>query len=247
MSDKKKVVNNISVDCVIFGFDTKTLNILLVERELKKKETNETVFLDHTLLGFHIYTDELLIDAAKRITKELTGLDNIFLEQIITLGNPNRLSNPKDQEWMKHVPFEIDPRTLTVVYNALIDSTKVDIKETDRKAKWFPIHELPEMGFDHREIVDIALEKLRTKVLLEPIVFELLPEKFTLTQLQKVYEVVLDIKLDRRNFRKKISQMKYIIPLNEKQIGVAHKPAQLFFYSKEVFERTKRDKYLINF
>ena len=241
------IINNISVDCVIFGFDGQNLNILLVERELKKKESNETIFLDHTLLGFHIYHDEELIDAAKRVLKELTGLDNIFLEQIITLGGIDRLSKEKDKEWMKYVPFEIDPRTITVVYNALIDSTKVNIKETDRKAQWFSIHNLPEMGFDHREIVDIALEKLRIKVLLEPIVFELLPEKFTLTQLQKVYEVVLDIELDRRNFRKKIAQMKYIIPLNEKQKGVAHKPAQLYFFSKEVFEKTKREKYLINF
>lgn len=243
----KNIITNISVDCVIFGFDGQNLNILLVERELKKENSDVTIFLDHTLLGFHIYRDEELIDAAKRVLKELTGLDNIFLEQVTALGGLDRLSKEKDREWMKHVSFEIDPRTITVVYNALIDSTKVNIKETDRKAQWFPVHNLPEMGFDHREIVDLALENLRVKVLLEPIVFELLPEKFTLTQLQKVYEVVLDIELDRRNFRKKIAQMKYIIPLNEKQKGVAHKPAQLFFFSKEVFEKTKRDKYLINF
>lgn len=241
-----EIIPNISVDCVIFGFDHKDLSVLLVERELRSKETDEKLVFDHTLLGYHIYKNELLDNAAKRILKDLTGLDNIFLEQIFTFGDPNRLTKEKDQMWIKNLDVEVDPRTVTIVYYSLIDSTKVTLTNTDRKAAWFPIHQLPELGFDHKEIIEKAMEHLKVKVLLEPIVFELLPEKFTLTELQQLYEAVLDTTLDRRNFRKKIAQMKYVIPLNEKQKGVAHKPAQLFFFSREVYEKTRKDRYAIS-
>lgn len=240
------VIDNISVDCVIFGFDPEGLKVLLVERELKSKESGDILVNDHTLLGYHINNDEQLDDAAKRILKDLTGLENIFLEQIFTNGSPERLTNPKDQLWIKSLDVKVSPRTITVVYYSLVDTNKIKVSKTDRKAAWFPIHNLPELGFDHREIIEKSMEYLKIKVLLEPIVFELLSEKFTLTELQKLYEAVLDTTLDRRNFRKKIAQMKYVIPLNEKQKGVAHKPAQLYFFSRAVYEKTRKDRYIIS-
>src|SRR5690606_14732077 len=113
----------------------------------------------------------------------------------------------------------------------------------ERKVKWFPVTNLPELGFDHDIILKKALERLQLKFRQEPVGFELLSEKFTLTEVQRLHEAVLGIKLDPRNFRKKLSQMKYIIPLNEKQKAVKHKPAQLFIYSRDVYERTRKDKY----
>ncbi|MCG8697268.1 MAG: DNA mismatch repair protein MutT [Bacteroidales bacterium] len=239
------IVNNVSVDCVIFGFDPKGLNVLLVERELKLNGDATPLIKDHTLIGYHIYHNERLHDAAERILHDLTGLKDIYLEQIFTFGDPTRLMSEKDQLWLKNIDMEVDNRTVTVVYYSLVDISKFKIIETGRKTNWFPIHELPELGFDHDKIVRKALEMLQVKVQLEPIVFELLPDKFTLTELQRVYEAVLDTNLDRRNFRKKIAQMKYVIPLDEKQKGVAHKPAQLYFFSREVYDKTKKDRYFI--
>ena len=161
-------------------------------------------------------------------------------------GDPGRLMRPRDQEWIKSRGFQIDNRTITIVYFSLVDTHKIILSKTNRKAAWFPIHNLPEIGFDHAELIVKTLERLKVKALLEPIVFELLPEKFTISQLQKLYEAVLDTTYDRRNFRKKLLQMRYIIPLNEKQKGVAHKPAQLFFFSREVYEKTRKEKFVIS-
>ena len=132
---------------------------------------------------------------------------------------------------------------MTVGYYSLIDNTSVTLSLKERNVKWFPVSNLPELGFDHQEILNKALEKLRSKIRSEPIGFELLPEKFSITHLQKLYESILGTNLDRRNFRKKVLQMKYIIPLDEKQTGVKHKPAQLFLFSKDVYERTKRERF----
>ncbi len=238
------IIPNISVDCVVFGFDGEYLNVLLVERALHDDSGN-IVFRDHTLTGYHIDRDENLNEAAHHILKERTGLSDIYLEQVFTFGDKNRLLKERDQEWIRHLNLKIDNRTITIVYYSLIDNTKVKLTDKGDNPNWFPIHNLPELGFDHGEIIEKALEVLKIKARMEPIVFELLPEKFTLTQLQKVYEAILDTSLDRRNFRKKVAQMRFIVALNEKQKGVSHKPAQLFFFSREVYERTKKDRYLI--
>ncbi len=112
-----------------------------------------------------------------------------------------------------------------------------------QKVKWFPVSDLPELGFDHAAILVKALERLRLKLKQEPIGFELLTEKFTLTQVQRLYEAILGTQFDPRNFRKKISQMKYLIPLDEKQTSVRHKPAKLYIFSRDVYERTRKEKY----
>lgn len=236
---KHSVLPNISVDCVIFGFDFEKLNILLVERKLIDERTGFILINDLTLAGYHILNDENLDTAAARILKDTTGLENIYLEQFQTFGDLNRVTNPNDQLWINSIGEAFNDRIITVGYFSLIDNTKVTLVNTNRKIDWYAVDQLYKLplAFDHRQIINKALEALRKKMRLEPIAFELLPEKFTLSQLQKLYEEVVRIKLDKRNFRKKIAQMPYVIPLTEKQKGVAHKPAQLFKFSKKLFAK----------
>ncbi|MDA3930305.1 MAG: NUDIX domain-containing protein [Prolixibacteraceae bacterium] len=238
-----KIIPNLSVDCVIFGFDFNQLNVLLVERKLDDEKTGKSLIDDWTLTGYHIFEDENFDTAAARILKGLSGLDNIYLEQFYAFSRLDRVNSPNDKLWLDHQSEGFSERIFTVGYFSLIDNTTVSISHNDRNVKWFPITDLPELGFDHKEILEKALEKLRAKLRSEPIGFELLPEKFTVSQLQRLYEVILGTKFDRRNFRKKVLQMKYVIPLDEKQKGVKHKPAQLFIFSKEVYEKTKTERF----
>lgn len=238
----RQIIPNISVDCVIFGFDFNQLNVLLVERKLEDPKTKEVLIDDWTLTGYHIFDDENFDTAASRILREVSGLSNIYLEQFYAFGSLDRIDSEKDKLWLSH-QHGFSHRIVTVGYYSLIDSTQVSLSFKSRNVQWFPVDNLPELGFDHNEIFNKALEMLRVKLRSEPIGFELLPEKFTLTHLQKLYESVLGVKYDRRNFRKKVMQMKYVIPLNEKQTGVKHKPAQLFIFSRDVYERTKKERF----
>ena len=239
------IVPNISVDCVIFGFDFEKLNVLLVERKLVDEQSGETLINDLTLAGYHIFEDENLEEAAARILKDVTGLENIYLEQFYTFGDLERVTHPNDQLWIKHINQGFTNQVITVGYFSLIDNTKVSLSRKEKKFDWYPVDSISRLSFafDHRHILHKALESLRRKIKFEPVVFELLPEKFTLTQLQRVYEAIMGTELDKRNFRKKIAQMAYIIPLNEKQKGVSHKPAQLFSFSSEVYEKTHKGEY----
>jgi hypothetical protein len=238
------IVPNISVDCVIFGFDFEKLNVLLVEREMKDEKSGEILIRDHTLAGYHIFEDEDLDSAAARILKGLTGLDNIFLEQFGAFGQLDRVSSRKDKMWLDYINKGFADRIVTVGYLALIDNTKVTLTLKDRNVAWFPVSAVQdmEMAFDHRYLFLTALEALQRKVKVEPIVFELLPDYFTISQLQKAYEAVLGTSFDKRNFRKKVSQMHYVIPLRKKQQGVPHKPAQYFLFSREVYEKTRKGR-----
>jgi 8-oxo-dGTP diphosphatase len=238
-----KIIPNISVDCVIFGFDSNQLNVLLVERKLEDEKSKEILIDDWTLTGYHIFEDEDFDTAAARILKKLSGLDNIYLEQFYAFGGVNRINSTKDKLWLENQREGFSERIVTVGYFSLIDNTTVNLSLQERNVRWFPIAELPELGFDHQEILNKALEKMRSKLRSEPIGFELLPEKFSISHLQKLYESILGTSLDRRNFRKKVLQMKYIIPLDEKQQGVKHKAAQLFIFNKEEYERKKRERF----
>jgi 8-oxo-dGTP diphosphatase len=240
-----KILSNISVDCVIFGFDFEKLNVLLVERELKDEKTGEYLIQDYTLTGYHIFEDEDTDFAASRILFDLTGLKDIYLEQFSTFGSVIRINGPKEILWREKLNQGFSERVITVGYFSLINSNKVTLMQKERKVKWFPIKEVQniEMAFDHREILKKAYEALKNKVKYEPIAFELLPERFTLTNLQKVYEVILDTEFDKRNFRKKVAKMHYVIPLKEKQKGVPHKPGKFYLFSLEVFEKTKKESF----
>ncbi len=237
------IIPNISVDCVVFGFDHNKLNILLTKRILQNPETGDNHFADYTLQGHHVLENEDIDKAAIRVLKEKTGLENIFLEQFHTFGDVHRIKNPKDMLWVKSLYPTVSNHVITVGYYSLVDSSKIHPDKQHDDSMWFPADNLPDLGFDHHIIIDKALNCLRIKLAREPIGFELLPDKFTISQLQSLYEAVLGKKYDRRNFRKKIMQLKYIIPLDEKQKGVAHKPAQVFIFSKDVYERTKKEKF----
>jgi len=231
---------NISVDCVVFGYDFKHLNVLLVERTLIGVN-NETIFSDYSLAGNHIYEDEDIDGAASRILEDLTGFKKVYLKQFQSFAHPDRLKKIRDQKWLRSIGYNSQNRVITVGYYALLNCKEVTIHPGNRIVKWTPVEKVKKLAFDHNEILSNALDDLRLKMRTSPIGYELLPKKFTLSQLQKLYEVIYDTRIDKRNFRKKIAKLNYIVPLNEKQKGVAHKPAQLYMYSQEVFEITKRE------
>lgn len=235
-------INNLSVDCVIFGFDNNKLNVLLTKRELEDPETGEIIFVDYTVQGHHVLQGENINEAACRVLKDKTGLENIYLEQFYTFGETDRVQHERDQLWIKKKYPMVADHVISIGYYSLVDSAKIKPDQQHTDTSWFPVDKLPELGFDHEKMIFMALDYLQTKLRREPIGFELLPEKFTLSLLQSLYEAVLGISLDRRNFRKKVAQMKYVIPLDEKQKGVAHKPAQVFIFSKDVYDRTKKEK-----
>jgi 8-oxo-dGTP diphosphatase len=243
MAMERKLAPSISVDCVILGFDSEQINVLLAERTLKSQETGETIFTDLTLTGYHIYEDEDLDQAAARIVRDRTGLESIKLVQFYSFGALDRLLHPNDQAWLKVSGDIFSNRVVTIGYYSLLPSIDIEIKHKSTKVTWYPINNIKGLAYDHDVILQKAMEHLRHTFWHEPIGFELLPVKFTLTQMQKLYEAIMGTTFDKRNFRKKISQMSYVVPLKEKQIGVAHKPAQLFMFSKDVYDKTRKDRF----
>lgn len=225
---------NVSVDCVIFGFGDNNLEVLLIERSPKSAEQEEDLL---ALPGDLIYEDETLDEAASRVLKELTNLENIYLEQVYTFGDPHRISKQKDIDWLRRVRASPDARVITVAYTSLVK--KEMYKPTPRgfaqNAIWKPVDEVPLLAFDHNEILEKALDYLKQKIYIEPVGFELLPKKFTMAQLQRLYEIILQTKLDKRNFRRKIIKTSFVVALDEKQKGVAHKPAMLYKFVKKNF------------
>jgi len=238
--------SNISVDCVIFGFDFKSLNVLLLERKLQN-EDEKVLISDFSLVGQHIKANESLDEAAARILNETTGLKNIYLEQFYSFGSPLRLVDEKSKLWLESIGLDPEGRIITIGYFSLVNKNVVHITNTERHATWFNIKEIGKLAFDHNQIFKKALEALRIKIKSEPIAFELLPRKFTLSQLQKLYEVILDIQFDKRNFRKKALQSDYIVALTEKQKDVSRKPAQLFMFSRDVYNATKKEDFSFSF
>jgi hypothetical protein len=237
---------HISVDCVIFGFDFEKLNVLLLERKLENPD-GSLVFCDQSLVGQHIKNNESLDAAAARILHETTGLSNIYLEQFFTFGCPERLKKERARIWLQSIGRNPNERVITTAYFSLVNTHDVEISYSPRHACWCDIKTVKNLAFDHDHILQKGLEALRNKIKSEPIAFELLPKKFTLTQLQKLYEAILDINIDKRNFRKKAIQSDYIVPLSEKQKDVSHKPAQLFMFSRDVYHATKKEDFGFNF
>ncbi len=225
---------DISVDCVVFGFDEKKLKVLLIEQ--KQPGTDQKVSrLQSALPGDLVQDDESLDDAALRVLKELTSLQGIYLKQFYTFGDPMRVKNLKDQEWLRIFRAHPERRVITVGYYSLVslEDYKPKASSFAGKTRWLDVYEIPELAFDHNNVVDKALDMLRHELIADNIGFELLPEKFTLSQLQHLYEIVLDKKLDKRNFRKNILKIDRLKPLDEKQQGVLHKPAQLYKFQKK--------------
>ncbi len=241
-----EIIPNISIDCAIFGFDFEKLNVLLLERRLENPD-GSLVFSDYSLVGQHILNNESLDEAAARILLESTGLSNIYLEQFYVFGCPKRLDKERAKIWLKSIGKDPNERVITVGYFSLVNTKSVHVSYTQRHASWYEVKNVENLAFDHDQILKKGIEALRHKIKSEPLAFELLPQKFTLSQLQKLYEVVLDITIDKRNFRKKALQSDYIVALSEKQKDVLHKPAQLFMFSRDIYNATKKEDFSFSF
>jgi 8-oxo-dGTP diphosphatase len=224
-----------SVDCVIFGFHDSKLKVLLIERE----KVGNSPMKGHKLKlpGSLITESEDLDISAIRTLKELTGLDNIFLKQFGVFSSPERLSPPEDLAWLRETSGLMVDRVVTIAYISLI---KISESNITTKTIWQPVDKLPDLIFDHNYIIQNALNALRNEVRTEPHCFELLPKKFTIRQMQNLYEEILGESLDNRNFRKKVKPLEFILPLSEKEKEVNHKPAQLFKFDKKIYEKHRK-------
>jgi len=176
--------------------------------------------------------------AANRVLDELTGLKNIYLEQVGAFGDPDRIHKESDREWLKSIRAEPEARVITVAYYTLVTMSqyKPQASSFAKNADWVPVNEIKELAFDHFEILQAAKEKLKQKIKIQPIGFNLLPEKFTLSQLHRLYESILDKPLDKRNFRRKIQKLDILTSLREKQRGVPHKPSLLYKFNEEKYQ-----------
>lgn len=236
----RKLNNSISIDCVIFGFDFERLHVLLADRVLE--QDGVTLINDKTLMGNHIYEDESVDEAAKRVLYDLTGLDNIYLEQFHTFGDPNRTKRKKDRLWIEAQGRDPQTRIVSVSYVSLLTKRNVVLEWKGRNVAWYAVGGDHNFAFDHQIIIQEALAYIRHKIELEPAIgFELLPQKFTLSQLQSMYEVVFNQTLDKRNFRRKALKMKYIVALDEKLVGKANKPAQLYSFDREAYNHSRHN------
>jgi ADP-ribose pyrophosphatase YjhB (NUDIX family) len=215
----------LAVDCIIFGFDNEDLKVLLVKRDFEPEKGK------WSLIGGFLKKEETLDDAARRILHTLTGMHDIYMEQLYT--------------WSE---IERDPaeRTISTSFYAIID-----IKEHDKEliqthnAKWFSLSKAPNLIFDHDQMLDKAIKRLRRRTSISPIGFELLPEKFTMKQLQKLYEAILDRKVDKRNFINKIKSMDILIKLDEKDMSSSTKGSYLFMFDQEKYDaKLTKDFYL---
>jgi 8-oxo-dGTP diphosphatase len=213
----------ITVDCVVFGFDGGELEVLLIRRGMEP-------FKDKLALpGGFVRVEETLDEAARRELEEETELREVYLEQLYTFGSVMR--DPRE-------------RVVSVAYFALVKPGIVSAATDAAEAKWFPVSVIPPLAFDHADILAAARTRLRSKLTYQPIGFELLPPKFTLTQLQRLYEAVLGEPLDKRNFRKKALSYDLLIPLKEKHQEGPHRPAQLFRFDPVKYERLKKKGFL---
>ncbi len=197
-----------AVDCIIFGFDGESLKILLIHRGFQPEKDK------WSLMGGFVQQDESADAASVRILKSLTGLEGVYLEQLHTFSNPKR------------DPIE---RTISIAYFALIDIHQYEKQLSDQyHPEWFPLSKIPELIFDHEEMVRLAKEKLRYKAALHPLLFQLLPKKFTLPQLQSLYEYVYDTSFDKRNFSRKVLSTKLLVKQGDKDKRTSKKGA--FYY-----------------
>ena len=206
----------LALDCIIFGFDREELRILLIKRNF------EPEIGKWSLIGGFLKNKENLDHAASRILHHLTGLNNIYMEQLYAFSKVDR--DPEE-------------RTISVAYYALIDiaSHNQDLIRLD-SAQWFSLKKAPPLIFDHNSMVDRAIARLRRRALGKPIGFELLPEKFTMRQLQKLYEAILNKKLDKRNFVNKVKALDILVKLKEKDMGSSRKGSYLYQFDKEKYD-----------
>jgi 8-oxo-dGTP diphosphatase len=197
----------VSVDCVILGYENKELKVLLIESDLEEFKGL------YSLLGDLVRPDEDLDTASYRVLKDRTGLDDVYLEQVLSFGNIDR--HPSG-------------RVVTTAYYSLLDIRNHALQLSHNELSWHSVKDLKKLAFDHKDILDTCLKRLREQVMERPIIFNLLPSKFSLRELQEVYEAILGVGLDRRNFRKKIMLKDWMTDLKEMETDVPHRPGKLY-------------------
>jgi 8-oxo-dGTP diphosphatase len=197
----------LSVDCVIFGYEDRQLKVLVQKSDLEEFQGM------YSLLGDLVRPNEDLDEAPYRVLSDRTGLKDVYLEQVHTFGSLNR--HPSG-------------RVVTTAYYSLVDSRHHELQITENDVHWHPLNDIRNLAFDHKLILDTCLARLRQQVMEQPIVFNLLQEKFSLRQLQDLYEAILGVELDRRNFRKRITLKNWLVDLNEMEEDVPHRPGKLY-------------------
>ncbi len=212
----------VSVDCVIFGYEEKQLKVLLIKSDLEEFEGM------WSLLGDLLRPDEDLENAPYRVLQARTGLQDVFLEQVRTFGNISR--HPSG-------------RVITTAYYSLVNIKSHKLQLTDNELHWHNINDIDKLAFDHKLILDTCLKQLRETVMEKPVIFNLLPEKFSLRELQDLYEAILGFELDRRNFRKRITLKNWLVDLNEMEEDVPHRPGKLYKLKSQLksSNRVKKD------
>ena len=208
-----------SVDCVIFGYDEKELSVLLLESDLKGYEGR------WSLVGDLVRPNEGLDEACQRVLKKRSGLNDLYLEQVGTFGDPKR--HPLG-------------RVITTAFFSILRIEDYNQAIVDDHTEWFPVKKLPKMAFDHENILGSCLSQIRKSIRTLPISFHLLPDEFTMSQLQQFFEVILDMEIDKRNFRRKMKNFDYIDDTGKKEGNVSHRPAQLY-----KFDFTKYNEELV--
>lgn len=208
----------VSVDCVIFGYEDKELKVLLIKSDLKEFAGM------YSLLGDLVRPDEDLDDASYRVLKERTDLDDVFLQQVHTFGTINR--HPSG-------------RVVSTAYYSLVNINNHKLKINHNDLRWHSVTSVYKLAFDHKEILTTCLAHLRGQIEEHPVVHNLLNEKFSLRELQEVYEAVLNTPLDRRNFRKKITLKNWLVDLNEMEDNVSHRPGKLYRFKPKLIRNNK--------
>ena len=212
----------LTVDCVVFGLDEDDLKVLLIQRG------QEPFAGRWALPGGFVHVDETIDQAARRELHEETGLSKVYLEQLYTIGDLGR--DPRE-------------RVVTVAYYALVrlGDHRVQAATDARNAAWFAVDDPPRLAFDHDAILALALARLQGKVRYQPLGFELLPPKFSLTRLQRMYEIILERPLDKRNFRKKVLSLGILEELDEVEQDVAHRAARLYRFDERTYRQLVKD------
>lgn len=228
------IMRHVSVDTVLFGYNEGHLKVLLCRLPTESGGT------EWKLPGHLIRKDETVEAAAVRILHEQTGMMNIFLKQFHVFSSLDRLHRREfDLRWAREHGGSGEWRVVTVGFYALVDYAGTDLSELSPGAEWRDMSDIGEMMFDHREILEAAFEKMRSDVNFEPVVFELLHDRFTLTELQNLYELIVGRPVDKRNFRRRAISKPYIVPLAESQKGVAHRAAGYYMFNRKIFDKSR--------
>lgn len=225
-------LTHLAVDCVIFGFHDNSLKVLL----LKLKPEMQIRDSSWCLPGGFVQHDESLDKSAVRVLNMRTGLHDIYLKQFYTFGDPKReKGKPSSEYW-------IGKRFISIGYYALVEFSKVNPKPDlySSAFEWWDVSKLPRLIFDHKAIVEKALETLRLDLNDHPVGYNLLPEKFTMPELQKLYETILGDSVDRRNFQKRMLSLRILVRLNERKTGGAHKAPYLYRFDKKKYDRAMK-------